>query len=599
MPHRILLFIAALVLLSACATMQEQDSAAQMAARQAQQSEAQGDYQRAADMYWLAAQKMPPGKDAVFRIKAAEMAFVAGSDRQAQAIINRISETGLSPTERARKRLVAARLAVKANRPEEAARLLDFPRAGLPVRLQEDIARLLGEDFSAAQSGSRDDALQLMKQHAYSRAPEEAALVWQQLEAMSTQEISQWLGEAHSSLERGWLELAYLYRTTPSRESREVALTAWQEKFRGHPAWPGTEMGVDPLATAGLIEARLVAVLLPRSGSLEKLSQVVLNGIMAANRSQQGVRPEVRVYDTGAGPAAVVAQYQQAVSDGAGLVIGPMRKESVDLLVREGLSVPVLTLNHGQDETGYNPNLFQFALLPEDEARQAAERIFQDGYITAIAFAPKGVWGERIIQAFGQRFTELGGQVLETGLYEGKENDYSETIVKALKVRRGKERHSGTRREDVQAIFVAATPRQARIFKPLLKFHFAEDLPVYATSHAWSGIPNEDRDRDLNGLYFVDLPWLLGEDPDKADLIPMPDELKGTDRYYPRLFALGVDSYRLAPQVKNFHALPDTVIRGYSGDIFMDQNNRFHRKLRWSVFRDGLPEQLHADQAKR
>jgi len=599
MQLRILFFLSVLFLFNACVSLPEQDSAAQIAARQAQQYEAQGDYQRAADMYWLTAQKVSPGEDAVYRIKAAEMAFVAGNDAQARAIIRKIQESGLSPVERARKRLVAARLAKKVQDTDEAARLLDFPRTGLPVRMQEDIATLLGEEFSISQSGSQEDTLRMMKQHAYSRSEDEAGLIWQQLEAMSTQEISQWLGKSHNSLVKGWLELAYLYRTTQSRESRENALQAWQEKYRSHPVWPGTEMGVDQMVTAGLIETNLVAVLLPRSGSLGKVSQVVLNGIMAANRSQQGFRPEIRVYDTGAGPASVVAAYQRAVSEGAGLVIGPMRKESVDLLMREGLTVPVLTLNYGQEETGYNPNLFQFALLPEDEARQAADRIFQDGHITAIAFAPEGKWGERIIQAFGQRFTELGGQVLETGLYNAKENDYSPTIVEALKVRRGKDRHSGTRREDVQAIFMAATPRQARIFKPLLKFHYAEDLPVYATSHAYSGIPHENRDRDLNGLHFVDLPWLLGDDPDRTDLIPSPEELTGTDKYYPRLFALGVDSYRLAPQVKNFLALPDSTVRGYTGEIFIDQNNRLHRKLRWSTFRDGLPEMVNAIKTKR
>ena len=599
MRSRLLFFVFILLLLNACASLPRQDSASRTAARQAQQYEAQGDYQRAANMYWLTAQKMPAGKGAVYRIKAAEMALVAGSDSQARAIVRKIEESGLTPTERARKRLVAARLAKKAQNLDELASLLDFPRTGLPIRLQEDIAALLGEDFRVSQSSSKEGIFRLMKQHAYSQKQDEAGLIWQQLDTVSTQEISQWLGQSRNSLMQGWLELAYLYRTTESRESRENALTAWQEKYRNHPVWPGTEMGVDQMAVAGLIETNLVAVLLPQSGSLGKVSQVVLNGINAAHRGQQGFQPELRLYDTGAGPTSVVAQYQRAVSDGAGLVIGPMRKESVDLLLREGLSVPVLTLNYGQDETGYNPNLFQFALLPEDEARQAAERIFQDGHVTTIAFAPQGTWGERIIQAFGQRFTELGGQVLETGLYDAKGNDYSPTIVEALKVRRGRERHSGTRRQDVQAIFVAATPRQARIFKPLLKFYFAEKLPVYATSHAYSGIANENRDRDLNGLHFTDIPWLLGVDPDNTDMIPMTDELVGTDRYYPRLFALGVDSYRLAPQVKNLLASPDSVIQGYTGEIFIDQNNRLHRKLRWSTFRDGLPEMANVVKTKR
>lgn len=599
MSVRFILVITILLMLHGCATLQQQDSSAQIAAKQAQEYEAKADYQRAADMYWLTAEKMPRGNDAVFRIKAAEMAFIAGNDAQVRAILARIEDAGLSPVELARKRLVAARLAKKNQNPEKVIELLDFPRMGLPVRLQEDIAALLGERFTVAERADKDTIQQLMGQHAQSGSYDLVREVWQQLETMSTQEISQWLGTTNSSLTKGWLELAYLYRSTPDQTSREMALKAWQDKYQGHPVWPGTAMGVDQIATPGLIEADVIAVLIPQTGPLAKISQVILNGMDAARRSQQGFQPELRVYDTGDESVNVIDLYRRAVSEGAGLVIGPMQKANVDLLAREGLTVPVLTLNHAEDETAYNPNLFQFALLPEDEARQAARRIFQDGHITTISFAPEGAWGERILKAFGEQFTELGGQVLESSLYNAKENDYSPAIIEALKVRRGEQRHSGTRREDVQAIFVAAAPRQARIFKPLLKFHFAEDLPVYATSHAYSGSPNEDKDRDLNGLFFTDIPWLLSQDPDMSDLIPEPEALTGIDRYYPRLFALGVDSYRLAPQVNNFLALQGLVVQGYSGAISMDQNNRLHRELSWSRFTEGLPEQHHAAEEKR
>lgn len=599
MLSRLSLLTSILLVLSGCATLTPVTPAHEIAAKQAQQYEANGDYQRAADMYWLTAEKVPPKKDAVFRIKAAEMAFVAKNNAQVRAILQRIPERDLSPVELARKRLVEARMAMQARDAQQARDLLQLPRAGLPVRLQEDIAALLGEEFIPVDTTDRKAMLEAMSAHAMTRSQAEGDAIWQQLESMSSQEISQWLGLTKSNLVSGWLELAYIYRTTRDQNSRETSLKAWQEKYQGHPIWPGGAMGVDQAGVAGMIDADVVAVLIPVSGSLEQVSKVVLDGIKAARNSQTDFQPELRIYDTGDGSVNVVDLYQRAVSEGAKLVIGPMQKSNVTLLAREILPVPVLSLNHAEDETAFNPNLYQFALLPEDEARQAAIRLYEDGYPRAIAFAPQGAWGERILNAFGKQFTELGGQVVESALYDAKENDYSPAITQALKVRRGRERHTGSRRQDVDAIFVAAAPRQARIFKPLLKFYFAEDLPVYATSHVYSGLPREDVDRDLNGLYFTDMPWLLKQDPDLSDRIPEPEALSGNDRYYPRLYALGVDGYRLAPQVKNFQAVSGLKVQGYTGAVFMDEGNRLHRELVWSRFTDGLPDQHHVEEEKR
>merc|ERR1712000_3169 len=65
------------------------------------------------------------------------------------------------------------------------------------------------------------------------------------------------------------------------------------------------------------------------------------------------------------------------------------------------------------------------------------------------------------------------------------------------------------RREDADWVFLVALPQQGRMIKPALAFNFANDLPVYATSHVFSGVVNSLKDRDLNGVRFCDVPWLL------------------------------------------------------------------------------------------
>ena len=84
-------------------------------------------------------------------------------------------------------------------------------------------------------------------------------------------------------------------------------------------------------------------------------------------------QPAMRLYDSGGTPDSALAAYQQAVSNGANFVIGPLLKESVEALEQlYPLPVPVLGLNRTDHSELLNPALFQFGLAPEDEAREAA-----------------------------------------------------------------------------------------------------------------------------------------------------------------------------------------------------------------------------------
>ncbi len=573
-----------ITLLSGCASTPGIDHGA---SQQARQYEAAGKYQRAADMYWLSAQKMPAGQGSAHKIKAAEMALQAKNDSQARAIVNRINESGLSPSARARKRLVEARMAKRLGNQLQVQSLLSIPLKGLPSILQNDIQKLLGQP-SGKTSGTFPEfgpIAALIKRHSSTRSKQDAMAVWQQLDTLDVQSVSRWLGTTSDPVEKGWLELIYMQRTQRSPEALEKSMASWQKRYKTHPAWPGNMTASTPGA---LISAGQIAILIPRSGRLANIGQIILNGITTAQRNNsQQQQPRISVYDTGDQAENILQIYHSAVQQGADLVIGPMDKKAVDILARATLPVPVITLNHGNDET-FNANLFQFALLPEDEARLTAERMIAEGHREIIAFVPDSTWGKRVGRAFVTRLQELGGNIVEASLYDATSSDYSESIKTALQFEKGEERHSGTRREDVDSIFLAAFPRQGRIFKPLLKFYFAEELPVYSTSHIYDGIEDKYKNRDLNEVKTLDIPWLLGEDPNPKDSIPMAIDLSGNDRFYPRLFAFGVDSFNLAPQVKLLSGDTNRYLKGYSGNIYLDANNRLHHRLLWAEFEKGV-----------
>ncbi|EPN70806.1 lipoprotein, partial [Pseudomonas syringae pv. actinidiae ICMP 19101] len=69
-----------------------------------------------------------------------------------------------------------------------------------------------------------------------------------------------------------------------------------------------------------------------------------------------------------------------------------------------------------------------------------------------------------------------------------------------------------SRRQDIDFMFLAATPQQAQQIKPTMVFQYAGDVPVYATSHLFTNSNDHAQYMDLNGVRFCETPWLLNAD---------------------------------------------------------------------------------------
>ncbi len=287
------------------------------------------------------------------------------------------------------------------------------------------------------------------------------------------------------------------------------------------------------------------------------------------------------------------------------MVIGPLNKKSVSQLARAGeLEIPVLALNQVPPEVSQPADLYQFGLTPEDEARQVAERAWLDGYTQAIALTPMGSWGERIYDAFRNRWERLGGTLIEHQAYDTKDNDFSRPIRAMLNIDESYARRKRLqqllgkkvefeprRREDIDFIFLAAKNPKARQIRPQLQFHHASGIPVYTTSHIYTGIASKKNDPDLNGLIFPDIPWILvagGDEPLSRErlMASQPPE----QQKYQRLYAMGIDSFNLLPHLARLETSPQETFDANTGNLYLDELNRVHRQLIWAEMYNGVPK---------
>ena len=235
-------------------------------------------------------------------------------------------------------------------------------------------------------------------------------------------------------------------------------------------------------------------------------------------------------------------------------------------------------------------NFYQFALLPEDEARIVARRLVADGKLEGVAIVADGEWGNS------------GAGRLRRGVVAARRRRARQPALRIL-ARRLLRRHQAvlqvhavkgepsTHRTDAAFVFVAGSPGVARLIVPQLKFHFAGDVPVYSTSDSFE--PDPSANSDLDGMLF----------PGHA----MDGLQRSRDRSDPRQRARGVARANRAPRPPvcfRFRCLSSgagaalQVLGRGQRDLGGDRqaaprrHNRIRRDLDWAQIKNGVPVEL-------
>lgn len=443
---------------------------------------------------------------------------------------------------------------------------------------------------------------------------ESQQMIWQSLTMLSERSLQQLQPAKAPDVLSGWMELVRLskkYQLNPVM--LRSAINNWQRRFTGHPVDLSLLDGLRNRKQEDVSLPNHIALLLPLSGRFANPAKAIRDGLLASYYAQRTkAEIDIRVYDTEGKPDIIQEIYEKAVSNGAQFIIGPLNKASIELLVEQNdFSVPTLALNYINPETSPPQELYQFGLSPEEEARQVAERTWLDGHVNAAVLTPKGPWGTRVFNAFRERWEQIGGKVVVQKSYNASKNDYSKPIRKLLNIDdsrtryrslvrllRTKLKYTPHPRQDIDFIFVAAYPRQARQIRPQLKFFHASKVPVYATSHVFSGNLNPERDRDMNGIRFGDMPWVLSETTSHRGLRNEIESLiSKAGNKHQRLYALGVDAFNIIPALNTLKTYPYERYQGETGSLSLDPKQRVQRQLSWVYFRSGRP--ILVEQASR
>lgn len=532
-------------------------------------------------------------------IKAAGRMIYDGQWRQGAAILAQTKE--LMPNQRQQKALLLAKVDLMRDEVKNSltklAGIPDIDDLSLYYRIQ--FHELLAEAYRAQKKypESISERIRLEKLLTDNDSKlENQKTLWLTLNNLPTAELNAMAAEAENKSElQGWLQLAIISRTyRDNSKSLLAALDQWQTRYSTHPANRLLPEPLDSVASKLMTQPKQIALLLPLTGALAGPGQAVREGFMSAYKTNNGkAHTEIKWYDTDKGDVAEI--YQRALTEGAEYVIGPLTKNQVAAVAALEHPVPTLLLNDADVTT--QENSYSFGLSPANEATQVAIKARSKGYNRALIIAPKNDWGQEVSKAFSSKWVQEGGKIVDTFSYANNE-DLNKRMRDFLHITGSQDREkrlkqvigqnvevSTSRRQDFDMIFLLAYPTKARQIMPLLKYYYAGDVPVYATSSVYGGSANALKDKDLDGVIFCDIPWVFSHQMGAKN---WPEQFNS----YNRLYALGMDSYALATQLNQLMLFPTDGSKETNGVLYLKPSKQVARILEWGQFKQGLAHSL-------
>lgn len=565
-----------------------------------------GNWATAAPLYEEAAVAASGSSVVALSLDAAQAWLLAGQPQRAGQILDK-TDTSLHTDQLIlRKQVIRAEIALAEGQPERAySALRNIAYLQADDRLRAQGYRVLGRaslrlnrPLDAARHFARAEPLI----HSDEERTDNQLLLAESLQMLSPEVLQRHQSPAGDAVLDGWIELVLLARAINSPQDRQRASQAWRQRYADlsvtSTVWDQLLGG---LAEAGVSPTK-IALLLPLSGGYATAGRMVLDGFLNSYY-ESPQRPELAIIDTGEREDRLTDLITELADGGIEIIVGPLRKELARSLV-SGTEprVPILLLNH-LDEVQPPAQVFQFGLTPETDGQQAAQLAIASGFRRSVVLRSDEEWAERVATAFSLQFGEHPGtRVLTSRAYDSEATDHGDLLRNVLDLVGSSERHRrlenllGTtlnntprRRQDLDLIFLVAQPRSARLLAPQIRFHYADDVPVIATAHAYTPAADSALNKDLDGIAFCDATSLVAADGTAPGRDPT---MSGANA---RLAALGADAYNLLPYLASLRERQLTRFSGSSGILNVNAAGIVQRTLTCARIRGGVPVALVAE----
>lgn len=264
-----------------------------------------------------------------------------------------------------------------------------------------------------------------------------------------------------------------------------------------------------------------------------------------------------------------VAGFVAAQEQGARVVVGPLVRDDLRALAGAGIDLPVtLALNQMDDGMPLPERLYALSLSIENEGRQLARIVHASGAKSVGVISAGGALQRRFASAFVDEWLAQGAGPPETFRFD-RAPEALTTLRKDL-----------GRSAPLDAVLLAVDGGDVALLKP-----FVGVVPCFTSSQVGDAVRTETT-RDLDGVYFLELPWLVeGLAPDQGRL-PRGNY---TNAALQRLYALGIDAFRVARRLVD-GTPTELEFDGVTGRLRLTSSRLFTRETQLMRFRAGAAE---------
>ncbi len=182
---------------------------------------------------------------------------------------------------------------------------------------------------------------------------------------------------------------------------------------------------VPPPATSDTVR---VALMLPLSGRNAAIGQAMLNAAQLAVFDFADPRFELLPLDTKGTPEGAARAAQNAIGDGAALILGPLTANSVGAVAPAARAANVPVIAFSNDSSIAGQGIYTMGFLPSAQVARVTRFANQKGVTRFAALAPNNAYGVRVVKALERTVASLGATLVQIQYYDPFAQDFTEPV---------------------------------------------------------------------------------------------------------------------------------------------------------------------------